>query len=59
MRAAPLARPPTLAEAALLNPDLSRLDENLSADVMRAELGFEVAEPLLEYALAGTPEPVS
>jgi glyoxylase-like metal-dependent hydrolase (beta-lactamase superfamily II) len=59
VRAAPLARPPTLAEAALLNPDLSRLDENLGADVIRAELGFDVAEPLLEYALAGTPEPVS
>jgi glyoxylase-like metal-dependent hydrolase (beta-lactamase superfamily II) len=56
VRAAPLARPPTLAEA---DPDLSRLDENLGADVIRAELGFDVAEPLLEYALAGTPEPVS
>jgi glyoxylase-like metal-dependent hydrolase (beta-lactamase superfamily II) len=44
-------REPTPQEAAILNPDLSKLYQNLGADVIRAELGFEVAEPLLRYAL--------
>jgi glyoxylase-like metal-dependent hydrolase (beta-lactamase superfamily II) len=48
----PLERRPTAAEAALLNPDLSKLDGNLGADVIRAELGFAGREPLLRYALA-------
>jgi glyoxylase-like metal-dependent hydrolase (beta-lactamase superfamily II) len=46
-----LDRAPTAAEAALLNPDLSQLDANLGGDVIRAELGFEVAEPVSLYAL--------
>ncbi|HEX3467549.1 MAG TPA: MBL fold metallo-hydrolase [Candidatus Elarobacter sp.] len=46
-----LGREPTPAEAALLNPDLSRLDENLGADVIRAELGYGTREPLLRYAV--------
>ncbi len=41
----------TPQEAAILNPDLSKLDRNLGADVIRAELGFETTEPLLRYAL--------
>ncbi len=44
-------RDPTPEEAALLDPDLSKLDENLGADVMRAELGYGSGEPLLRYAL--------
>lgn len=44
-------RRPTTAEAALLNPDLSKLDENLGADVIRAELGLDEREPFLRYAL--------
>jgi glyoxylase-like metal-dependent hydrolase (beta-lactamase superfamily II) len=51
VRAEPLEREPTRAEAALLNPDLSRLDENLGADVIRAELGYGTKEPLLRYVL--------
>jgi glyoxylase-like metal-dependent hydrolase (beta-lactamase superfamily II) len=51
VRAEPVARPPTPAEAALLNPDLSRLDDNLGADVIRAELGYGTVEPLLRYAV--------
>jgi glyoxylase-like metal-dependent hydrolase (beta-lactamase superfamily II) len=46
-----VARPPTPREAALLNPDLSKLDESIGADVIRAELGYGAAEPLLRYAL--------
>ena len=53
VRAEPLEREPTPAEAALLNPDLSRLDENLGADVIRAELGYGTKEPLLRYTIAG------
>jgi glyoxylase-like metal-dependent hydrolase (beta-lactamase superfamily II) len=52
VRAEPLEREPTRAEAALLNPDLSRLDENLGADVIRAELGYGTKEPLLRYTPA-------
>lgn len=49
VRSEPLNREPTPAESALLNPDLSRLDENLGADVIRAELGYDTHEPLLLY----------
>jgi len=52
VRAEPVQRDPTPAEAALLNPDLSRLDDNLGADVIRAELGYGTAEPLLRYVTA-------
>jgi glyoxylase-like metal-dependent hydrolase (beta-lactamase superfamily II) len=46
-----LSREPTAAERALLAPDLSRLGEGLGAAVIRAELGYGEAEPLLRYAL--------
>ena len=52
VRSEPLSREPTPAEAALLNPDLSRLDENLGADVIRAELGYGTREPLLLYTVS-------
>jgi glyoxylase-like metal-dependent hydrolase (beta-lactamase superfamily II) len=52
VRSEPLARDPTPAEAALLDPDLSKLGEEAGADVIRAELGYGEAEPLLRYALA-------
>jgi glyoxylase-like metal-dependent hydrolase (beta-lactamase superfamily II) len=52
VHAEPVQREPTAAEAALLNPDLSRLDDNLGADVIRAELGYGPAEPLLRYVTA-------
>jgi glyoxylase-like metal-dependent hydrolase (beta-lactamase superfamily II) len=42
---------PSRDEAALLNPDLSRLDVNLGADVIRAELGYGETQPLVRYAL--------
>ena len=50
----PLERHPTAAEAALLDPDLAKLDQNLGADVIRAELGFGRAEPFLRYAPTAT-----
>ncbi len=46
-----VGRAATPEEAALLDPDLSKLDENLGADVMRAELGYGNGEPLISYAL--------
>ena len=46
-----LDRVPTAQEAALLNPDLSRLGDGLDAAVIRAELGYGAAEPLTAYAL--------
>ncbi len=49
VRAEALDREPTAVEAALLNPDLSRLGENLGADVIRAELGYDTHEPLRRY----------
>lgn len=52
VRAEPVQRAPTPAEAALLNPDLSRLDDNLGADVIRAELGYGTREALRRYALS-------
>jgi len=51
VRSEPLDRTPTPQEAALLNPDLSRLDERAGADVIRAELGYGAHEPLLTYTL--------
>ena len=57
VRAEPLTRMPTPEEAALLNPDLSRLDENLGADVIRAELGYGAVEPLVRYEIASTTFP--
>ena len=47
-----IAREPTLDEAALLNPDLSKLDQNLGADVIRAELGYDMVEQLVRYKVA-------
>ncbi len=49
VRAERVERGPTASEAALLNPDLSKLDENLGADVIRAELGFGSRESLIRY----------
>ncbi len=49
VRAEAMSRPPTRDEAALLDPDLSKLDGNAGADVVRAELGFGTAEPLRRY----------
>ena len=51
VRAERIVREPTPQEAALLNPDLSKLGENASADVIRAELGYGNAEPFLRYVL--------
>jgi glyoxylase-like metal-dependent hydrolase (beta-lactamase superfamily II) len=42
-------REPTPQEAALLNPDLSKLAGRADAEVIRAELGYGGAEPLLRY----------
>ena len=52
VRVRALDRAPTPDESSLLNPDLSHLDENLGGDVIRAELGFGTAEPLLSYEAA-------
>jgi glyoxylase-like metal-dependent hydrolase (beta-lactamase superfamily II) len=46
-----IERVPTPQEAALLDPDLSKLAETVGGDVIRAELGFGAAEPLLRYEL--------
>jgi glyoxylase-like metal-dependent hydrolase (beta-lactamase superfamily II) len=46
-----VARAPTAHEAALLDPDLSKLGETAAADVVRAELGYGTAEPLMRYTL--------
>jgi glyoxylase-like metal-dependent hydrolase (beta-lactamase superfamily II) len=51
VRAERVAREPTPQEAALLNPDLSKLGDDAGADVIRAELGYGSAEPLLRYAV--------
>jgi glyoxylase-like metal-dependent hydrolase (beta-lactamase superfamily II) len=51
VRAERMLREPTPQEAALLDPDLSKLGDDTSADVIRAELGFGNAEPLLRYAV--------
>jgi glyoxylase-like metal-dependent hydrolase (beta-lactamase superfamily II) len=50
VRAERIARDPTPQEAALLDPDLSKLGDDAGADVIRAELGYGAAEPLLRYA---------
>ena len=52
VRAERIAREPTPNEAALLNPDLSKLGDGIEAAVIRAELGYGTSEPLLKYALA-------
>jgi len=52
VRSERIDRAPTRREAALLNPDLSKLGEGIDAAVIRAELGYGSAEPLLRYALA-------
>jgi glyoxylase-like metal-dependent hydrolase (beta-lactamase superfamily II) len=51
VRAERVERGPTAAEAALLNPDLSKLDENVGADVIRAELGFDEPEAIRRYSV--------
>lgn len=57
VHAEPLDREPTREEAALLDPDLSHLDEHAGADVVRAELGYGAAEPLMRYETASTTFP--
>ncbi|HEY0395232.1 MAG TPA: MBL fold metallo-hydrolase [Candidatus Elarobacter sp.] len=51
VRAERLDRQPTPREAALLDPDLSKLGDAAGADVVRAELGYGAPEPLLRYTL--------
>nr|MDQ6942672.1 hypothetical protein [Candidatus Eremiobacteraeota bacterium] len=51
VRAESIARDPTPREAALLNPDLSKLGDDADTAVIRAELGYGTSEPLLRYAL--------
>jgi hypothetical protein len=51
VRAERVAREPTANEAALLNPDLSKLGDGIEAAVIRAELGYGTTEPLLRYVL--------
>ena len=51
VRAERIAREPTPNEAALLNPDLSKLGDGIEAAVIRAELGYGTTEPLLRYVL--------
>ncbi len=53
VRSRELPRAPTAAEAAILNPDLSRIADPESAAIARAELGFdEPPERIVAYALA-------
>jgi glyoxylase-like metal-dependent hydrolase (beta-lactamase superfamily II) len=54
VRAERLEREPRRDEAGLLNPDLSRLGDAAGADVIRAELGYDTAQPLLQYCLASS-----
>ena len=51
VRAERIEREPTAREAALLNPDLSKLGEGIDAAVIRAELGYGTTEPLQRYTL--------
>jgi glyoxylase-like metal-dependent hydrolase (beta-lactamase superfamily II) len=51
VRSERLERRPNAAETALLDPDLSKLGENLGADVIRAELGFGTREPFARYSV--------
>lgn len=53
VRGEAVARHPTQDEESLLDPDLSQLDQHLGADVIRAELGYGMREPLMRYALSG------
>lgn len=48
-------RPATAAEAAIIDPDLSKLGDGLGADVIRAELGYGDPQPLVRYALRTLP----
>ncbi|HEY0613818.1 MAG TPA: MBL fold metallo-hydrolase [Candidatus Elarobacter sp.] len=52
VRSERIERAPTQREAALLDPDLSKLGEGASAEVIRAELGYGTAEPFLRYIRA-------
>ncbi len=52
VRGEALEREPTRDEAALLDPDMSAIERGPGADVIRAELGFGDAEPLVRYAAA-------
>jgi glyoxylase-like metal-dependent hydrolase (beta-lactamase superfamily II) len=52
VRAERLERAATPAETALLDPDLSKLGEGAEAAVIRAELGFGTAAPLLSYIMS-------
>ena len=50
--ASPMDRPPTAAEAALLNPNLRAVAMIPQAETVRAELGLDApAEPFVRYAL--------
>jgi glyoxylase-like metal-dependent hydrolase (beta-lactamase superfamily II) len=52
IRTEPVTRAPTAHEAAILDPDLSKLGEGPEAAVVRAELGLGTAEPLLRYEIS-------
>ena len=52
VRTAAVEREPTAREAALLDPDLSKLGDAPGADVIRAELGYGSAEPFFRYTFA-------
>ena len=49
VRSERIRREPTPREAALLNPDLSKLGEGIDAAVIRAELGYDTTELMLRY----------
>ena len=49
VRGVPVPRDPTPGEAAILSPDLSRLDDAAGGDVVRAELGYGTREALIRY----------
>jgi len=52
VRGETLAREPSRDEAALLDPDMSAIERGPGADVVRAELGFGGAQPLVRYLAA-------
>jgi hypothetical protein len=54
-----MERAPSPAESALLDPDLSQLDEHVGAEVIRAELGFGQREPFVRYVLRDDAPPVA
>jgi len=51
----PLSRKPDKTEAAILDPDLSKLADIASIAVARAELGYDRDLELREYAYVGAP----